>query len=325
VLAAVVLVAAPLAWAEGDVDGARAAAERGRREYNLGHWQQSIDGFEKAYQLSGDATLLFNLGLAHTQLGHIGEALRFYRTYLREKPEAPNRDIAEKQIKALEAQEGRETAKPAAAPKPANVPPVPPPSVLPPSAVHPAPVTPPPSAVHPAPVTPPPSAVHPAPVTPPPSAVHPAPVTPPPPPAAATPAPPPPTPVPPPSSTAPGPAGPASPPLAANVITAAPTPPPPARHAPLPAWLPLVGVVLTIASTTGAIVYGLSASHRYDDLKTTCAQTAAGCTADQIDGVKSRDRAATLLWVSAGVLAAATGVTIYVNTRAAGAAALWRF
>jgi hypothetical protein len=102
-------------------------------------------------------------------------------------------------------------------------------------------------------------------------------------------------------------------------------PPPPARHAPLPAWLPLAGALLTVASATGAIVYGLSASHSYDDLKATCAQTAAGCTADQIDGVKSHDRVATILWVSAGVLAAATGVTIYVNTHAAGASALWRF
>jgi tetratricopeptide (TPR) repeat protein len=293
VLTAVVFVAAaPLAWAEADVDAARAAAERGRREYNLGHWQQSIDGFEKAYQLSGDATLLFNLGLAHTQLGHIGEALRFYRTYLREKPDAPNRDIAEKQIKELEAQAGRETARPAAAPKPASVPTIPPPP----------PNGPPPSAVHPAPVTPPATT-----------------------PGAAGPAPPPSAPVALPSTTAPGPAVAASPPPAANVITAAPTPPPPARHAPLPAWLPLVGALLTIASTTGAIVYGLSASHSYDDLKTTCGQTVAGCTADQIDGVKSHDRAATILWVSAGVLAAATGVTVYVNTRAAGAAALWRF
>ena len=83
--------------------------------------------------------------------------------------------------------------------------------------------------------------------------------------------------------------------------------------------------MLTVATAASATVVGLQASSRYDDLKSTCGQTAAGCTSDQVDGVRSRDRTATILWVSAGVLAAATGVAIVVNTHAAGASALWRF
>ena len=48
-IAVVIFAAVPEAWGQqGDVEAARLAAERGRREYNLGHWQQSIEGFEKA-------------------------------------------------------------------------------------------------------------------------------------------------------------------------------------------------------------------------------------------------------------------------------------
>ena len=325
VLTAVLFVAAaPPVWAQADVDAARAAAERGRREYNLGHWQQSIDGFEKAYQLSGDAALLFNLGQAQRQLGHTSEALRLYRTYLRERPGAANRDVAEKQIKELEAQEGRETRKPPAAPKPASVPPVPPPNAPPASAVHPAPLKPPaptPAAPPPArPVTPP----APSPAAPPPAR----PVTPPAPtPAAAQPAPSPSAPLPSPSTTAPSPAV---------------APAPRARrqrhhgraHAAAPTGSSRAAAGVAAARWGGSHhrvddrrdrLRAVRVAASYDDLKATCAQTAAGCTADQIDGVRSRDRTATILWVSAGVLAAATGVTVYVNTHAAGAAALWRF
>ena len=318
--AVVIVAAAPVAGAQqGDVDSARAAAERGRREYNLGHWQQSIEGFEKAYQLSGDAAFLFNLGQAHRQLGHFGEALRLYRTYLRERPDASNRDVAEKQIKELEAQEARAPAstKPTPGPTtPATAPPKPAPASTPPPAAKPAP----------------------SPATSPPK-----PASAPTPPAAAKPAPGP-TPTPGPTS-APGPTAPAAAPATATTTTtagsptlqpapspttapagalvAAPAAPPPPGQTPLPRWLPLVGAAMTVAATAAATIVGLQASSRYDDLRATCGQTASGCSADQIDGVRSRDNAATILWVSAGVLAAATGVAIVVNTHAAGASALW--
>src|SRR3954471_3191930 len=104
-LIAVLLLAAATAWgAQPKLDAAREAAERGRREYNLGRWQQAIEDFEKAYQLSGDAAFLFNLAQSHRQLGHNAEALRLYRAFLREKPGAENRGIAETQIKELDAQ-----------------------------------------------------------------------------------------------------------------------------------------------------------------------------------------------------------------------------
>lgn len=96
-------------------------------------------------------------------------------------------------------------------------------------------------------------------------------------------------------------------------------------RAPLPRWLPITGAAVAVGLMTGAIVYGLSGSSQFDSLRGSCGQTTAGCTSAQIEGVKARDRTATVLWVLAGVVAAGTSVSVYVNTRAAGVAALWRF
>jgi hypothetical protein len=94
---------------------------------------------------------------------------------------------------------------------------------------------------------------------------------------------------------------------------------------PLPRWLPWVGVAATVALGTGATLSGLAASHHYDDLRSSCGATAAGCSSAQIDDVRSRARTTNLLWAGAGVLAAATGVAVYVNTREAGFSGIWRF
>jgi hypothetical protein len=117
----------------------------------------------------------------------------------------------------------------------------------------------------------------------------------------------------------------AQPPASPEAAVSLSSSPPPPRDKPLPGWVPYVGAGLTVALTAGAIATGLSASSRFDDLRATCGQTAAGCTADQIDGVRSRDRLATILWIAAGMFASATGVAIFVNAREAGASAQVRF
>src|SRR5262245_6739741 len=124
------MVAAPApASAQAKTQAAREAAENGRRAYNLSRWDEAVAQFEKAYQLSGDPALLFNMAQAHRQAGHGNEAVRFYKTYLREQPNGPNREIAEKQLNELLAQNWRDPAdasNPAArptAPAPAQPPP----------------------------------------------------------------------------------------------------------------------------------------------------------------------------------------------------------
>jgi tetratricopeptide (TPR) repeat protein len=229
-----ILLLAASASAQTDREAARQAAESGRRSYNLGQWPEAITEFAKAYRLSGDAALLFNLAQAHRRAGHAAEAVSFYKAFLREQPMSENREVAEKQLSELSAKTGVQQ---------------PPPVVEP---VDPA--------------------------------------------------------------------------AAPAVAIAASSPVrPPAAQTPLPRWLPLAGAATTLAAVTGAIVYGVSASNRYDDLAASCGGTAMGCTAAQIDEVRWRDRTATIFWIVAGAIGAGTGITAYVNARAGGVSALWSF
>ena len=151
-IVAVLLAMAGSARAQSKTQAAREAAENGRRAYNLSHWDEAVTDFEKAYQLSGDPALLFNLAQAHRQAGHGNEALRFYKAYLREQPTGPNREIAEKQLNELQSQNLHDSsdassahgtpaalppaqAAPVAAPPPVQVAQVPPPAAPSPSAV----------------------------------------------------------------------------------------------------------------------------------------------------------------------------------------------
>jgi tetratricopeptide (TPR) repeat protein len=97
-----ILVTAP-ASAQSESEAAKAAFQEGKRAYNLGRWEEALAGFEKAYKLSGDTVLLFNVAQAHRMAGHLEEALVSYRAFLREQPRSPNRGLAESWIAAIEA------------------------------------------------------------------------------------------------------------------------------------------------------------------------------------------------------------------------------
>ena len=64
---------------------------------------------------------LFNLGQCERQLGHPDEAIRFYHSFLREQPKAPNRqDVLHKieEMEALQKAKPAETDKVAPPPAP---------------------------------------------------------------------------------------------------------------------------------------------------------------------------------------------------------------
>jgi hypothetical protein len=246
----------------------------------------AIDELQRGYQATGNPELLFKLAETYRQAGNPTAAARTYEAYLRRAARGAHRAAAEKALRELD------TA-------PADGPSSPPPPVG----------SPPPAAA-----TPP--------------AGKPAPR------ATVVPASPVDTPLPP-SEPAASPA-PArhteapSPPAAGDSAAEPPagvalSAPPPASTLPLPTWLPWAAAGATLAVTAGAIVFGAQASARYNQLRGSCGQTTQGCTAAQIDEVRSRAGTANILWVAAGVTAAVTGVTVFINTREAGVSALWRF
>ena len=70
--------------------------------YELGEFAAAVDEFKHAYARSQAPGLLFNLAQASRLNKDYEQALHFYRTYLRVRPDAANRDDVEKRIAELE-------------------------------------------------------------------------------------------------------------------------------------------------------------------------------------------------------------------------------
>ena len=134
--AAIVLCAAPAA-AEDDriTREARALYVDGTRLYKIGRYQEAALRFQDGYLKKSDASFLFNLGQCYRQMHEPEQAAREYRAYLRDKPDAPNREDVETFIREADAELRRQstTATPAhavappaerTAPPPTSGPPV---------------------------------------------------------------------------------------------------------------------------------------------------------------------------------------------------------
>ncbi len=102
-ICAAVLLASSGARADSTAaDNAQVHFDRGAKLYNLGHFQEAITDFEKAYDLDPSPIFLFNIAQSHRQLGNKERALFFYRRYLEQAPNAANRDDVERRMKDLQ-------------------------------------------------------------------------------------------------------------------------------------------------------------------------------------------------------------------------------
>jgi tetratricopeptide (TPR) repeat protein len=113
--------------------------EKARRFYNVGKYTEAVDEYEAAYLISADPVMLFNIAQCHRLNSQPEEAIRFYKNYLRNSPEASNRADVEKKIGEMEklAEEKRKagTTPPVAVTPPVGTtpgPPLPPPPPPPP-------------------------------------------------------------------------------------------------------------------------------------------------------------------------------------------------
>ena len=114
-LATLVLVlATPARGNESATEKAREHYETGTKQYDLGHWDESIREFEKAYELRPDPSFLYNLAQAYRRKGDAKRALDLYRNYLVKVPKSPQRAEIEERIEILQKQ-----IDDAASPKPA--------------------------------------------------------------------------------------------------------------------------------------------------------------------------------------------------------------
>ena len=77
---------------------ARKAFEEGQKYYNLGKFERAIELYEKAYELTPKAGLLFNIAQAHRLNKTYERARFFYQSFLRNMPDAVNRAEVEERI-----------------------------------------------------------------------------------------------------------------------------------------------------------------------------------------------------------------------------------
>lgn len=119
---ALLLFAATSAHAD-DRAKARAAFRLGSQHYSLGEYKDALAAFKEAYRNYEDPSFLFNIAQCHRQLDERAEAIREYRMYLVQAPDAVNRDEVRQLIARLEHELSEERASKAA----------PPPGVQPPS------------------------------------------------------------------------------------------------------------------------------------------------------------------------------------------------
>jgi len=123
--------------------------QRATRAYDLQKYQEAIDEYQKAYEISGDPPMLYNIAQAYRLAEQPAEAVRYYRRFLQRMPNARNREDVERKISEQEKlAEQRKKVEPV-------TPPPPPPPTKPPPIVEVKP-PPPPVVVQPPPLPPPP-------------------------------------------------------------------------------------------------------------------------------------------------------------------------
>jgi tetratricopeptide (TPR) repeat protein len=92
----------PAAASDDKKAEAKALYEQGLSHYNLGEFDQAIDAFRKSYAISQAPGLLFNIAQSFRLKKDYEQATYFYQTYLRLKPDAPNRADVEERLKEMQ-------------------------------------------------------------------------------------------------------------------------------------------------------------------------------------------------------------------------------
>jgi len=95
---------APAATAKTEHDKARArdAFRQATHFYDFGEYDKALESFKEAYTAYEDPSFLFNIAQCHRQLGQTEEALRVYRSYLRNAQNPPNAEEVRQLIARLE-------------------------------------------------------------------------------------------------------------------------------------------------------------------------------------------------------------------------------
>ncbi|MDQ3031454.1 MAG: tetratricopeptide repeat protein [Myxococcota bacterium] len=87
---------------------ARALFEAGRVAFSDGRFEDALSHFQRSYDLSGRADLLYNIGTSQDRLRHEAEAVAAFERYLELVPDAENRREVEGRLRVLREELARE-------------------------------------------------------------------------------------------------------------------------------------------------------------------------------------------------------------------------
>lgn len=107
----VALVSSPCS-AQHD-DEAHGLFTAGAAAFSSGRYDEALEYFQRAYDLSGRAALLYNVGQAADRGRHDAIALDAFRRYLEANPDVENREEIEGRIRVLERAQTTQTSAPA--------------------------------------------------------------------------------------------------------------------------------------------------------------------------------------------------------------------
>lgn len=131
------LVAEPSGEEPSPRDRARVKVEQGTSLYEKGEYEQALAAFQDAASLYASPDFQFNIGLCHERLGNYTAAISAFETYLRNKPDAPDRVAVEGRIRDIKERQELEQRAAAAAAADAEKKKDPPPETTPPETTPP--------------------------------------------------------------------------------------------------------------------------------------------------------------------------------------------
>lgn len=93
-----------LLLAASSPDNSAAAREHfksAQLHYSLGEFEDAVKDFREAYRLRQEPAILFNIAQGYRQLGKYSDAYFYYRQYLSQKSDAPNRPEVESLVEQM--------------------------------------------------------------------------------------------------------------------------------------------------------------------------------------------------------------------------------
>ncbi len=79
----------------------------GTKAYNLGDFAKAIENYKAAYNVLPEPVFLYNIAQSYRLANDLPQAVFFYKSFLRNMPDAPNRAEVEARVKEIEDQIAR--------------------------------------------------------------------------------------------------------------------------------------------------------------------------------------------------------------------------